>query len=258
MSLTRRPRPVRLRPLAQPRAGGGGAHRPHRLHRLHRRHVRRARGGPTAPATRGAAAIGPGSWPRSLCFSEQTAPARPTPPGSTASPRMRSTTTTWRCAGIRARCWCPPSWPRRRTLDLSAAATWSMAFRRRLRDLGRAGRGASAAITTARAGTRPASSAPSPLRLPAPALRRLDPARTAQAIALGASQSAGLMANFGTMAKPFHAGRSAHAGRDGGAVGSRPASPRRTGRTRASARLPGRRIALRRHVDRASTRRRSG
>jgi len=43
-------------------------------------------------------------------------------------------------------------------------------------------------------------------------LRRLDPARAAQAIALGASQSAGLMANFGTMTKPFHAGRAAHAG----------------------------------------------
>ncbi len=43
-------------------------------------------------------------------------------------------------------------------------------------------------------------------------LRRLDPARTAQALALGASQSAGLMANFGTMTKPFHAGRSAQAG----------------------------------------------
>ena len=43
-------------------------------------------------------------------------------------------------------------------------------------------------------------------------LRRLDPERTAQALALGASQSAGLMANFGTMTKPFHAGRSAHAG----------------------------------------------
>jgi 2-methylcitrate dehydratase PrpD len=43
-------------------------------------------------------------------------------------------------------------------------------------------------------------------------LRRLDPARAAQAIALGASQSAGLMANFGTMTKPFHAGRSAHSG----------------------------------------------
>ena len=43
-------------------------------------------------------------------------------------------------------------------------------------------------------------------------LRRLDPERTAQAIALGASQSAGLMANFGTMTKPFHAGRSAQAG----------------------------------------------
>lgn len=43
-------------------------------------------------------------------------------------------------------------------------------------------------------------------------LRRLDAACTAQAIALGASQSAGLMANFGTMTKPFHAGRAAQAG----------------------------------------------
>ena len=43
-------------------------------------------------------------------------------------------------------------------------------------------------------------------------LRRLDPAQTTQAIALGASQSSGLMANFGTMTKPFHAGRSAHSG----------------------------------------------
>src|SRR5271165_1483339 len=43
-------------------------------------------------------------------------------------------------------------------------------------------------------------------------LRRLDADKAAQAIALGASQSAGLMANFGTMTKPFHAGRSAHAG----------------------------------------------
>lgn len=43
-------------------------------------------------------------------------------------------------------------------------------------------------------------------------LRRLDPAQATQAVALGASQSAGLMANFGTMTKPFHAGRSAHSG----------------------------------------------
>ncbi len=43
-------------------------------------------------------------------------------------------------------------------------------------------------------------------------LRRLDAGQTAQAIALGASQSAGLMANFGTMTKPFHAGRSAQSG----------------------------------------------
>ena len=43
-------------------------------------------------------------------------------------------------------------------------------------------------------------------------LRGLDTPRAAQAISLGASQSAGLMANFGTMTKPFHAGRAAQAG----------------------------------------------
>ena len=43
-------------------------------------------------------------------------------------------------------------------------------------------------------------------------LRRLDAARATAAIGLGASQAAGLMANFGTMAKPYHAGRAAHAG----------------------------------------------
>src|SRR3954449_5662072 len=43
-------------------------------------------------------------------------------------------------------------------------------------------------------------------------LRRLDAYKAAQAIALGASQSSGLMANFGTMTKPFHAGKAAHAG----------------------------------------------
>ena len=43
-------------------------------------------------------------------------------------------------------------------------------------------------------------------------LRRLDAPRTAHALALAASQSSGIMANFGTMTKPFHAGRSAHSG----------------------------------------------
>jgi 2-methylcitrate dehydratase PrpD len=43
-------------------------------------------------------------------------------------------------------------------------------------------------------------------------LRGLDAETATTAIALGASQSAGLVSNFGTMAKPFHAGRSAHAG----------------------------------------------
>ena len=44
------------------------------------------------------------------------------------------------------------------------------------------------------------------------ALRRLDAGRASHAIGLGASQAGGIMANFGTMTKPFHAGRAAHAG----------------------------------------------
>jgi 2-methylcitrate dehydratase PrpD len=44
------------------------------------------------------------------------------------------------------------------------------------------------------------------------ALRRLDPGHATMAIALSASQAGGIMANFGTMTKPFHAGRAAHAG----------------------------------------------
>jgi 2-methylcitrate dehydratase PrpD len=43
-------------------------------------------------------------------------------------------------------------------------------------------------------------------------LRQLDPDRATNALALAASQSSGIMANFGTMTKPFHAGRSAHSG----------------------------------------------
>lgn len=43
-------------------------------------------------------------------------------------------------------------------------------------------------------------------------LRKLDASRTAIAIALGASQASGIMSNFGTMTKPFHAGKAAHSG----------------------------------------------
>jgi 2-methylcitrate dehydratase PrpD len=43
-------------------------------------------------------------------------------------------------------------------------------------------------------------------------LRRLTPEQAAMALALAASQAGGIMANFGTMTKPFHAGRAAHAG----------------------------------------------
>ena len=44
------------------------------------------------------------------------------------------------------------------------------------------------------------------------ALRRLSSEQTTMALALSASQAGGIMANFGTMTKPFHAGRAAHAG----------------------------------------------
>lgn len=43
-------------------------------------------------------------------------------------------------------------------------------------------------------------------------LHGLDADRTAQALALGASHGAGLVANFGTMTKPYHAGQAARAG----------------------------------------------
>lgn len=43
-------------------------------------------------------------------------------------------------------------------------------------------------------------------------LRRLDAERAAAAVALAASQAGGIVANFGTMAKPFHAGRAAQVG----------------------------------------------
>jgi 2-methylcitrate dehydratase PrpD len=43
-------------------------------------------------------------------------------------------------------------------------------------------------------------------------LRRLDAQRTIHALAIAASQASGVTANFGTMTKPFHAGRSAHSG----------------------------------------------
>lgn len=43
-------------------------------------------------------------------------------------------------------------------------------------------------------------------------LRGLDTARTAAALGIAASRASGLMANFGSMTKPFHAGSAAHAG----------------------------------------------
>jgi len=43
-------------------------------------------------------------------------------------------------------------------------------------------------------------------------LRRLDAAKTGAALGIAASRAGGLMANFGAMTKPFHAGCAAHAG----------------------------------------------
>lgn len=43
-------------------------------------------------------------------------------------------------------------------------------------------------------------------------LNRLSPNETTRALALAASQSSGITANFGTMTKPFHAGKAAHSG----------------------------------------------
>ncbi|WP_424139566.1 MmgE/PrpD family protein [Roseomonas chloroacetimidivorans] len=43
-------------------------------------------------------------------------------------------------------------------------------------------------------------------------LHRLDAEKAAMAIALAASQASGVVANFGSMTKPFHAGRAAHSG----------------------------------------------
>jgi len=43
-------------------------------------------------------------------------------------------------------------------------------------------------------------------------LRGLNAEKAAQAIAIGASQSSGIISNFGTMTKPFHAGRAAQSG----------------------------------------------
>lgn len=43
-------------------------------------------------------------------------------------------------------------------------------------------------------------------------LRRLDIEKTRAALGIAASRAAGLMSNFGTMTKPFHAGCAAHAG----------------------------------------------
>ena len=83
---------------------------------------------------------------------------------------------------------------------------------RRLREPGPSCRAATPAITTARAGTRPASSARSAPARPAPICAGSTRSARRWRSRSPASQAGGIMANFGTMTKPFHAGRAAHAG----------------------------------------------
>ncbi|WP_407179799.1 MmgE/PrpD family protein [Bradyrhizobium sp. STM 3562] len=70
-------------------------------------------------------------------------------------------------------------------------------------------------------------------------LRKLDPEKTAHAIAIAASLAAGLVANFGTMTKSLHAGRTAQSGvlaarlADQGFTGSLDVLEHRTGFLRA-------------------------
>lgn len=70
-------------------------------------------------------------------------------------------------------------------------------------------------------------------------LRRLDPEKTAHAIAIAASLASGLVANFGTMTKSLHAGRTAQSGvlaarlADQGFTGSLDVLEHRTGFLRA-------------------------
>ncbi|MFL2557205.1 MAG: MmgE/PrpD family protein [Arenicellales bacterium] len=73
-------------------------------------------------------------------------------------------------------------------------------------------------------------------------LRKLDADHTAIAIAIGASQASGIMSNFGTMTKPFHAGKAAHSGIMSARFG-RGWHDREHGRTGAPARVPERGLA---------------
>jgi 2-methylcitrate dehydratase PrpD len=107
--------------------------------------------------------------------------------------------TTWRCAGTPAACWCPPS-SELATAYVAGYEVWADLQRRdpaQHHEKGWHPTGIFGAIAAAAA---------------CASLRKLGADKATQAIALGASQSAGLVANFGTMTKPFHAGRAAHAG----------------------------------------------
>jgi len=173
---------------------------------LRRRHDRRARRTPGAAAQGGARAApgrsdaalrrrhGPGAraaWingtaAHALDFDDVAQRGHPTP------------------------CWCRRSWPRRRRSAQPAGRwrsrtragyeTWAELVRRDAdghHNKGWHPTGIFGAIGAAAA---------------CASLRGLSAEQAAHAIALGASQSAGIMANFGTMTKPFHAGRAAHAG----------------------------------------------
>ena len=82
--------------------------------------------------------------------------------GSTAPLRTRWTMTTWPCAAIPARCWCPPSWLRE-SRSVQAGPSWQPPTSRATR-CGPSWPRAIPHNTTRRAGIRPASSVPSARR----------------------------------------------------------------------------------------------
>ena len=153
--------------------------------------------------------LAPADGPATLTFGARKAP-HPRPRGSTVPRRMRWTTTTSRCAAIRPPCWCPAILAEAEALGSSGAdmitayvagyEIWAELFRARHRA---AAPKRLAPDRPVRRGRRRGS-----VRQTAQAGRREDGDRhRARRLAV-----AGLMSNFGTMTKPFHAGKSAHAG----------------------------------------------
>ena len=154
--------------------------------------------------------LAPRSRDRPACISPARAPPRRKRPGSTVRRAMRSIMTMSAAAATSRRCWCRRSSPRPRRWG-SAGARCSPPMSRVTRawaELARRDPGHHHVKGWHPTGIFGAIGAGAACA----ALRRLDPSQATMAIALSASQAGGIMANFGTMTKPFHAGRASHAG----------------------------------------------